>query len=481
MVSSILTARYTNNEAFGLHLGDPTWDATVMGEHCEEWENGATGMAPGAYLMYVNAKPLDDDDPTPDFTPYVRAYNTLNAYNIDVLNCSHSLVYADCNIASGNAAEDTLENLYDNGVLVIAAAGNNLDTIPNTTCSLNSPGDTPKVLAIAGLDANDESTTTTGDCNSNYQECLLDDFSPPLVSGYTATGGLDLTIGVNGVPRNREYAGVALSAPQRVYLSSSSRNQNITETWEWPSGLYYDNPSVNTWPDGWVYAPPPEQTRRAVGTSTSTPHVSGAAIVLKHWQLTRGNTGFNNPGAMQALLLAMGDRWDPDQIPTPFSRRLLGVDEKSGFGRLKLRLLDNYYNNFFTPTAFSYRPFSFNSDSPSISFYVWPAPLPAGTDFLKCVMFEPEDMSQKTYVSDLYLRVRLYNPDAGACNSNSTLHSSTNDATYDLRHMVALEANLAGRCALVSIIKRHVTSAGATAHVFCYYAGVKDYESEVVP
>ncbi|PKN25272.1 MAG: hypothetical protein CVU65_09330 [Deltaproteobacteria bacterium HGW-Deltaproteobacteria-22] len=482
MVSSILTARYTNNEAFGLYLGDPTWDATEMGEHCEDWENGATGMAPGAYLWYVNAKPHDDNDPD-DFTPYVRAYNTLNAYNIDVLNCSHSLVYADCNIASSNAAEDTLENLYDNGVLVIAAAGNNLDTKPNTECSLNSPGDTPKVLAIAGLDANDETTlTTTGDCNSNYQECLLDEYHLSTGGGNTATGGLDLTIGVNGDPRIRVYSGIALSAPQRVYLSTSSRNQNITPSETWPSGLYYDNPSVDTWPVGWVYAPPPEQTLRATGTSAASPHVSGAAIALKHWQLTRGNTGFNSPGAMQALLLAMGDRWDPDRSPTPFSRRTLGVDEKSGFGRMKLRLLDNYYNNFFTPTAFSYQSYSFNSSSPSISYYVWPTPLPSGTDFLKCVMFEPEDMSQKTYVSDLYLRVRLYNPDPyGYCNSNSTLYSSTNDATYDLRHMVSIEENLPGRCALVSILKPHVTSSGATAHVFCYYAGVKDYESEVVP
>ena len=47
--------------------------------------------------------------------------------------------------------------------------------------------------------------------------------------------------------------------------------------------------------------------------------------------------------------------------------------------------------------------------------------------------------------------------------------------------MVSIEADLPGRCAFVSIVKRHVTSSGATAHVFCYYAGVKDYESEVVP
>ena len=195
----------------------------------------------------------------------------------------------------------------------------------------------------------------------------------------------------------------------------------------------------------------------------------------KAWQLHKGNTVFNNPGAMQSLLIAMADRWDPN-----LGRRTIGVDEKSGFGRLKLRLLDQVVNGGFIPTAFSYQSYSFTSSSPSISYYAWNTPMPVGTDFVKCVMFEPEDMSSKSgpIVSDLYLQMNLRDPDSnGNCTAYSPYYYGYGDGSYDLRHMTASQGSQnIGRCLQVTISKGYVTSVGASAHVFCYRAGVRDYE-----
>lgn len=462
MVSSIFTGNYLNNEAYGVSMGDPTWDGS--GEHCDPWENASTGMAPGAYLWYVNAM-LGGNSSSSSRAAYIRAYNTLNTYNIDVLNCSHSLTTADCKIAPTWSTEDTLENLYDNGVLIVAAAGNNLLEYSNTDCSLNSPGDTPKVLAVAGLDANDLSFqndtcsspaqrccrgTPAPSNNWGYQSCILDDRR-------TATGGIDLII--NGTPRARAYSGIAVSAAQEVYHASFSRNMDIAKDIEIDSGLLFlYGTNGNPWPHGWVSR---ANHAAAGGTSAAAPHVAGAGVVLKHWQLYKGNTVFNNPGAMQALLLAMSDRWDPD-----LGRRVLGVDEKSGFGRLKLRLLDQVLNGPFIPTAFYYNSFSFTSSSPSAGFYAWPTPMPNETDFVKCVMFEPEDMSQESgpNVSDLYLQMNLRDPDSnGSCSAYSPYYYGYHDSSYDLRHMAASQGNQnVGRCLQVTISKRHVDSEGAT-------------------
>jgi hypothetical protein len=194
------------------------------------------------------------------------------------------------------------------------------------------------------------------------------------------------------------------------------------------------------------------------------------ALLLKHWQLNKGNTMFNYSGRMQALLLAMADRWSPDhQDP-----RVQGVSRYSGFGRIKLRHLDNAN---FAPRAFQSFAHSFYSYSSSVTNWVWPYKMPAGTNFVKCVLFEAEDMSVKSDISDLYLNVNLKNPDAnGNCNSSSTMFRSRGDNSYDIRHMVAHVADVAGKCVEYQVIKRHATSTGSTVYGFCYFSSRYDYE-----
>lgn len=206
------------------------------------------------------------------------------------------------------------------------------------------------------------------------------------------------------------------------------------------------------------------------GSSIAAPHVSGLALLLKHWQLNKGNTFFNYSGRMQALLLAMADRWRPN-FANP---QLTGVDYRSGFGRIKLRHLDNAN---FAPRAFQSFAHPFYSYSSSVNNWVWPFTMPVGTNFVKCVLFEAEDMSVKSDISDIYLNVNLKNPDVnGNCSVSSTPFLSRSDASHDIRHMVAHEINVAGKCVEYQIIKRHATSTGSTVYGFCYYSSRYDYE-----
>ncbi len=438
MVSSILAADFRLGQADGNMFGDPTY-ATSLSDpsHCSGWENASTGMAPGAAVIFANAAPSNS-------AAYIRAYGVMQEENVDVLNCSHSFGI-DCNISSSASTEDELENAYDDGITIVAGSGNIVGD--GTNCSLASPADTPKVLAVASLDA------TPLACQLDYQDCLIDDAE-------SANGGMNATI--NGTNYSRIIAGVDLVAPQRIV--------NVTHAFDRTQG---NGPWPQTggdlrWPEGWNNDC--DNQILSSGSSAATPHVSGLALLLKHWQLNLGNTLFNYPGRMQALLLAMADRWDPDFA----SPRLTGVSYRSGFGRIKLRYLSNAN---FEPAALKTLAIPINTSTPNITNWVWPSKMPAGTNFMKCVLFEPEDMSIKSDISDIYLRVNLKNPDAnGSCSESSTMFRYRYDNSRDIRHMVAHETDVAGKCVEYQIIRRHVTASGSTVHLFCYYSSRYDYE-----
>jgi len=440
-VSSVLAADFRLGQADGAAFGDHTYLPSSSDlNHCAEWENASTGMAPGSLVVYANAAPDNS-------AAYVRAYDVMQNENVDVLNCSHSFGI-DCNISSSSATEDELEHAYDDGILVVAASGN-IDN-DGTNCSLVRPADTPKVLAVSSLDAE------LVNCRTGYQDCVIDD-------EHAANGGINATI--NGTTWSRVIAGIDLVAPQQVI--------NVTHAYQRNTAPNQDGPWPMTggnliWPTGWNHDC--NNSLRSGGYSIAAPHVSGLALLLKHWQLNKGNTMFNYPGRMQALLLAMGDRWWPN-FANP---KLTGVDYRSGFGRIKLRHLDNAN---FAPRAFNLFGHPFYSYSSSVTSWAWPYQMPVGTNFVKCVMFEAEDMSAKSDISDIYLNVNLKNPDVnGNCSSGSTTFLSRSDASRDIRHMVAHENDVAGRCVEYQVIKRHVTSTGTVAHVFCYFSSRYDHE-----
>ena len=148
---------------------------------------------------------------------------------------------------------------------------------------------------------------------------------------------------------------------------------------------------------------------------------------------------------------------------------------KSGFGRLKLRHLDNAN---FAPRAFKTRAYAFTPSSADRSLFLWPSPLATGAKFVKCVLFEPEDMSNKTDISDIYIQLNARWPDGeGKCSSNSSFWGGVVDSSRDIRHMAKLQDNVTGKCMELQVKKRHVTSSGSVVYFFCYYSSKYDYQN----
>ncbi len=131
-VTSVLAADFRLGQANGNAFGDHTflWNWLNM-THCAEWVNASTGMAPGSAVIYANAAPDNS-------AAYIRAYDVMQEENVDVLNCSHKLG-SGCNISSSSSTEDELENAYDDGILVIAASGNEGGGPIATSCPLPTP------------------------------------------------------------------------------------------------------------------------------------------------------------------------------------------------------------------------------------------------------------------------------------------------------------------------------------------------------
>ncbi len=442
-VSSVLASDFRFHQADSANFGDPTYVANPNDlTHCTEWENASTGMAPGISLHYANSAP-----DTPD--AYTRAYVVMRGKSVDVLNLSHKIDQG-CDISSGENYENELENGYDSGITIVASSGNEEG---GDSCNLVTPADTPKVLAVSSLGCQDNW------CIDDYQLCAIDD-------EHAATGGMDAKIGF--FTYSRVISGVDLVAPQMI--SSVTRVYDYSDP-DAP-GPWLQNNGQPRWPNGWnlsCWDNIGSGEWRSGGSSIAAPHVTGLTAVLKHWQLFKGNTQFNYPGRLQALVLAMADRWDPT-----LGRRTTGISRKSGFGRIKLRNLDNPN---FLPAGFQPLNYSFTSSSSSRSTYIWPYPMQAGVNFAKCVMFEPEDMSHKDDISDIYLQMNLRMPDSlGQCSANSAVWGSAIDSSRDIRHMVAWQSNVPGKCVEVQVHKRLVTSVGAVVHLFCYFSSKYDFE-----
>ena len=99
----------------------------------------------------------------------------------------------------------------------------------------------------------------------------------------------------------------------------------------------------------------------------------------------------------------------------------------------------------------------------------------SGTALAKCAMWEGEDMSAKSDVSDVYLSITVRQPVSGVCSHAGTQVNSTVDNSWDIRHIASTSASLSGNCLEVNLHRGHVTGLGSTVNVFCYSAGEQDY------
>src|SRR5262249_17518159 len=153
----------------------------------------------------------------------------------------------------------------------------------------------------------------------------------------------------------------------------------------------------------------------------------------------------------------MGDR----HFDSTTTQKTTGSDNKYGFGRVKLRLTSDYgqraLSTFSLTSSTAWAPFS--------------SPLPSGTNLVKCVLLQEEDMSSKSTVSNVDLTVKIQTPSAGSCGTTDTTQVATaTDSSYDTKSMVAFTSGsttLSGNCVKVTANPLQIAGSAATVHVLC--------------
>lgn len=419
-VLSVAAGDYTDGQGDGRALGDSGW---VSGAHSSLWENRATGIAPEAGIIMAGKVAGSCTN-----CGYANAFEQITDEGADIALTEFVFGSGSCDPEATHLYEEALEDAYDDGVFVVSPAGNNWGP-SQTSCNLMSPADSVKAFAVNSYDAD------PSECTQDPSEfCLVD-------PQYSVRGGLDVYS--QGATRSGALRGIDSIAPNRIYSVTSE------------NGAYGTVGST------------------FVGTSAAGPHVAGLAALVKDWYVDAGNTWINDPGRLFTVMLAMTDRHystDPDDLTQSTQQRGSGGSVYYGLGRSKLRLLNSdgqggSYGNHF-------RNLSWSSLGPLYRYNPFTS-LPAGTDHVKCVAMQHEDMSHKDEVSHIEFRMRLKT----SCGGSTTFTRS--DTGFDVKKLTAVSANnatLAGRCVEVEVDPDSVTDQGVAISIMCTHSGMGDDE-----
>ncbi len=414
--------------------------------HSATWKNRATGIAPEASVVFWGGGPAAAAAGEDRFAGQFRS---AVGRHVDILNNSWvwAEAVADCNPVAVKAFEKEAENAFDDGILVVAAAGNNS---ANAGCTILSPADLPKVLGVNGLNTFvRDPAGVDGPCDYK-SNCLV-------ASTTGARGGAPATT-PDLQRHDGALSGIGFAAPTTL--------------------AYF---TVNLGPAGFVY-----DVGGFSGSSGAAAVTSGAAALVKSAYLAQGQTWINAPGRLQTVLLAMTDR-HVDAGPTQL---LTGANNLYGLGRLKLRRFSfsgsdsagagtrsaegDAAGRAFTDTLTL-------TSSEAVSRTLFASAQPAGTRLVKCVMLQVEDMQHKSTISNVDLTVEVRASVDGACDGNGSLITSRSDTSYDVKSMVAItatDATLAGSClnAVVNPLQIAAVNgvAAVTTHLMCYASSVPD-------
>lgn len=304
-VAAALLGDYTDDQGCGAGLNDPDFNQPGWPNcHSTDWEKAATGMAPEAKLVYFGRlKPLFE------LHGFTDAINDSIALHVDILNGSIAVDY-NCSAEAGMSMFETaVENAFDDGILPVFAAGN-VDGPSAPSCNLGSPADLVKTLAVNAFDACRE---TGANCDD---DCLV---SPSTFchvdQSNSARGGVPVNVQGAG---SKTLSGVDMLAPNNI----------VYFTYEFGDYGGVDRTAPLAGGGG--------------GTSIAAPQVAGSAALLKDKFLADLVFWVNNPGRLQAAMLAMTDRhWiaDPTVTNVATTQRTTGADVLYGVGRLHPRLL----------------------------------------------------------------------------------------------------------------------------------------------
>ncbi len=440
--SSIALADYRQGQGNGNALGDASWtnNGCASGANCASgtcesgkcahssvWEERATGMAPEARAILFGGMHLDDEGL---MASSADAWDDAFDRHVDIISASIGTGPNVCSPAAFAAVELEAQVAFDDGIFMAVAAGN---SGINDDCNVNTPAAIPKSFAVNGYTADGDASCQT----SYHTDCLIDNetASKGGADGYYPDG----TFGAS------ELGIVALSAPGRVRYTTNDVG-SLGEV----------------------------QTSAIYGSSFATPHVAGAAAIVKDRFLSTGQTWINNPGYLHTVMFAMGDRHNGLSEPT--TQRTTGASHVYGFGRLKLRLFDSTLAPYFTNAATVVL-----TDDDSVVWSPTYLPLGTGTAMVKCVALHIEDTSADAddiTISNIDLTVRIKNANAGSCPGTGTPLYTRSDTDMDWKHMVAIEdtsVTLNGRCVEVEVSSEEVEGPlSITSRVFCYGAGVDD-------
>ena len=439
-VSSAIVSDYNDSQGYLYDLTDPHY--LDHNFHTPQWAEDATGVAPHAGLTFVNAL-------VPGFgtLSYGEAFQTARAENVDVLNMSIRFGgHDECNPIRKGLMEDALAAAFDNGIFLVAAAGNRNDP---AGCRQAHPPSMPRTFSVNGLRMAEgrpvyEDSGNWPACQNSYNNCEI-------AMESAARGGADIE--VDGTNHSEAYALTDVAAP--TYFTRNTTNKEDASA-AGTGVVSNDDPSG--------------------GSSLAAPLVSGGALLVKEYMLDHGYDWVNLPGRLHVIMQSMADRWH-ESTDTQSSS---GVDKYSGFGRFKLRPMKTGFDEVMR--RWSMRTISITEESIERRS-PFDTPTQHSANHVKCTLNIPQDHRETTDLTALdYFWVQMREPIDGSCKETPAgdLVDWAFDGSDDTKFMAAItdENAVGGNCLEYVINVNHLPDEldSQMLNVFCYAGTMDDSE-----